>query len=328
MKRSAGRPTEAAVALRFLGLTCLWQADFIEARARLDEALRIYDSERDRDAKFRFGTDTLAVATVHLAQANWLLGNVDQARELMQEAVTRAGETTHAPTVTNVDYFRAVFEVLRGDTGAALRTANSLLELTRQHGISVYATLGTMCSGWARARLGDREAGVAEFREALETYTGQGNKGHVPLHQGLLAELEAEGQETEGALTRMDAALALAGETGEHWTDAFLHRVRGEILLKRDPAKQRAGRGSVPHRHRIARKQKARSFELQAALSVAKLYQWTDRAADAHAVLAPALEGFSPTPEFPEIEQAQTLLAALAATDEVKNATAARRQRR
>jgi predicted ATPase len=324
---NAGRPTEAAVAQRFLGLTILWQSDFIEARARLNEALRIYDSERDHDAKFRFGTDTGAVATVHLAQANWLLGNVDQARELMQEAVTRAGATTHAPTVTNVDYFRAVFEVLRGDTEAALRTADSLLELTRQHGISVYATLGTMCSGWARAQLGDREAGVAEFREALATYTGQGNKGHVPLYQGLLAELEADGQDTEAALTRMDAALALAAETGEHWTDSFLHRVRGEILLKLDPANTAPAEETFLTAIAIAQQQKARSFELRAALSLANLYQSTGRAADAHAVLAPALEGFSPTPEFPEIEQAQTLLAALAATDEVKNAAASRQRR-
>jgi class 3 adenylate cyclase/predicted ATPase len=324
---NAGRRTEAAVAQRFLGLTILWQSDFIEARARLNEALRIYDSERDHDAKFRFGTDTGAVATVHLAQANWLLGNVDQARELMQQAVTLAGATTHAPTVTNVDYFRAVFEVLRGDTEAALRTADSLLELTRQHGLSVYATLGTMCSVWARAQLGDREAGVAEFREALATYTGQGNKGHVPLHQGLLAELEADGQDMEAALTRMDAALALAGETGEHWTDSFLHRVRGEILLKRNPANTAAVEEALLTAIAIAQQQKAKSFELRAALSLANLYQSTGRAADAHAVLAPALEGFSPTPEFPEIEQAQTLLAALAATDEVKNAAASRQRR-
>ena len=58
----------------------------------------------------------------------------------------------------------------------------------------------------------------------------------------------------------------------------------------------------------VARQQKAKSFELRAALSLAKLYQSTGRPADAHAVLAPALEGFSPTPEFPEIEEAQTLL--------------------
>jgi predicted ATPase len=245
----------------------------------------------------------------------------------MQQAVTLAGATTHAPTVTNVDYFRAVFEVLRGDTGAALRTADSLLKLTRQHGLSVYATLGTMCSGWARAQLGDCEAGVAEFREALATYTGQGNKGHVPLHQGLLAELEADGQDMEAALTRMDAALALAGETGEHWTDSFLHRVRGEILLKRNPANTAAVEEALLTAIAIAQQQKAKSFELRAALSLANLYQSTGRAADAHAVLAPALEGFSPTPEFPEIEQAQTLLAALAATDEVKNAAASRQRR-
>ena len=120
---NAGRPTEAAVAQRFLGLTILWQSDFVEARVRLKAALRIYHSGRDRDAKFRFGTDTGAVATVHLAQVNWLFGNVDQARKLIEEAVGRADATTHVPTVTNVDYFRAVFEVLRGDAGAALRTA-------------------------------------------------------------------------------------------------------------------------------------------------------------------------------------------------------------
>ena len=79
---NAGRPTEAAVAQRFLGLTILWQSDFVEARARLNEALRIYDSERDHDAKFHFGTDTGAVATVHLAQANWLLGNTATAAEV------------------------------------------------------------------------------------------------------------------------------------------------------------------------------------------------------------------------------------------------------
>ena len=62
----------------------------------------------------------------------------------------------------------------------------------------------------------------------------------------------------------------------------------------------------------MAQQQKARSFELRAALSLAKLYQSTGRVAEAHAVLAPALQSFSPTPEFLEIEEAQTLLAALA----------------
>ena len=61
----------------------------------------------------------------------------------------------------------------------------------------------------------------------------------------------------------------------------------------------------------IAQSQKARSFELRAALSFAKLYRAGNRGADAHAVLAPAVDGFPPTRQFPELTEAQTLLAAL-----------------
>ena len=100
----------------------------------------------------------------------------------------------------------------------------------------------------------------------------------------------------------------LARETGGHAEEPFLHRIRGEILLKRDPVNPAAAEESFLAAIGIAQHQKARSFELRAALSLGKLYQSTGRAADAHAVLAPALEGFSPTPEFPEIEEAQALL--------------------
>jgi predicted ATPase len=114
-------------------------------------------------------------------------------------------------------------------------------------------------------------------------------------------------------LQRIDEALALASETGQHWTDALLRRIRGEILRKRDPANLAPAEEAFRVAVAIAQTQKARSFELQAALALAKHYQSTSRGADAHAVLAPALEGFSPTPEMPEIAEAQTLLAAIEA---------------
>ena len=81
--------------------------------------------------------------------------------------------------------------------------------------------------------------------------------------------------------------------------------------FKRDPANTGPAEEAFLAAIAIAQQQKAKSFELGAALSLAKLYQSSGRAAEAHAVLAPALEGFSPTSEFPEIQQAQTLLAAL-----------------
>ena len=150
-----------------------------------------------------------------------------------------------------------------------------------------------------------------EFRQALAVYTDRGNKVYVPLYQGLLAEIEAETGGAEGALARIDSALAIAQETGEHWTDAFLHRVRGEILLKREPSNTAPAEAAFLTAIATAEQQQARSFGLPAAFSLAKLYQSTGRAAEAHAVLAPALEGFSPTLEFPEIAEAQTLLVAL-----------------
>ncbi|MBV8321593.1 MAG: hypothetical protein JO049_13100 [Hyphomicrobiales bacterium] len=193
--------------------------------------------------------------------------------------------------------------------------------------MSLGLAFGEVHSNWARARLGDRESGMTRLKEALAAYLGQGNKLCVPVFQGRLAELEAEGADADGALHRIDEALALANETGEHWTDALLHRIRGAILLKRGPPNTAPAEEAFLGAIAVAQAQKARSFELQAALALAKLYQSTSRPVGAHAVLAPALEGFSPTPEMPEIAEAEALIAALLETDEVK-AEAARRQRR
>ena len=99
------------------------------------------------------------------------------------------------------------------------------------------------------------------------------------------------------------------------------------MLLKRDPANVATAEEALQTAIAVAQRQGTRSFELRAALALAKLYQSTVRPADAHAALAPALDGFSPTPEMPEIAEAQALLAALSEAEEVKNGEARRRQR-
>ena len=99
--------------------------------------------------------------------------------------------------------------------------------------------------------------------------------------------------------------------SGQRWFDAELHRMRGEILLEQNPADPGLAEEAFLAAIAVAQHQKARSFELRAALSLAKLYRSTGRDADAHAVLAPALEGFAPTPEFPEIGAALELMVAI-----------------
>jgi predicted ATPase len=139
---------------------------------------------------------------------------------------------------------KAYFESVRGDAGAARRDAEIIVELSQENAITLFTTLGALHSAWAC-----RETGATELRQALAAYIDQGNKLSVPFYQGLLAEIEAQ-DDAEGALTRIDEALALAGETGEHWSDAFLHRCRGEVLLKGNPVNTGPGRGCVPHRNR------------------------------------------------------------------------------
>ena len=202
---------------------------------------------------------------------------------------------------------------VRGDAGAASRDAEIVVKLGQENALTLYAAVGALQSAWASARLDGRETGVIRLRQALAVVTEQGNKLFVPFFQGLLAEIEAQG-DAEGALTLIEEALTLARETGEYWSDAFLHRLRGEILLKRDLANTAPAEEALLTAIAVAQQQKARSFELRTALALAKLYQSTGRAADARAVLASALKGFSPTPEFPEIQEAQTLLNALLAS--------------
>jgi class 3 adenylate cyclase/predicted ATPase len=322
-----GRMTEAAVARRNVGMARLFQGDFIGAETHLAEALRIYDPERDRDAKFRFGADTGAAAAYYLAQASWALGDVERARTLGEDALARADETAHAPTRAAAYFQNSLYHMFRCDPQATRRTAKVSADLAGEHGMAQWLALGEVQLNWARAWLDDRESAVAGLRAALAAYLGQGNKIYAPLFQGLLAELQAERDDADGALHRIDEALALASETGERWTDALLHRIRGEILLKRDPANTAPTEEAFLAAITVAQARKARSFELQAALALAKLYQSTARPSDAHAVLAPALEGFSPTPEMPEIAEAHTLLAVLAETDVVKNAAASRQRR-
>ena len=164
------------------------------------------------------------------------------------------------------------------------------------------------------------------MRHGVETLRGQS----VVLLDGLikiaLAEAEARAGDADRAVAILREALATSERTGHRTFDAELHRARGEILLQRDPGIPAAAEEAFLTAGAVAKRQGARSFELRAALALAKVYRSTARLVDAHAVLEPAFEGFSPTLEMPEIAEAQALLTALAATDEVK-AEATRRQR-
>jgi predicted ATPase len=166
--------------------------------------------------------------------------------------------------------FKVLFEALCGDAEATLRASKGSLD--RNHGIEVYVALGFAISSWARAQLGERETGLTVLRRVLTEYADKGNKTLLPFCHGLLAEVETTVDGAEAALARIDEALAIACETGERWTDALLHRIRGEVLLKRDPENTAKAEEAFRTAIALAKEQKARSFELRDLL--APLYGW------------------------------------------------------
>ena len=303
--------TKAALGRRMLGLTRLMQGDFIGSRLQLKNILEIYGLRGDRGNEIAFDFEPERTARAYLALASWALGDLAEARELISEAVKRAAELQHAPTFANCIAIKLHLEVFRGDVAQALRTGQTALDFSRDHGLGHYFPMAQALYGWARASQGETEAGVSEMRQGLVAYTERGIRAWIPLFQGLLAEIESQVQGVDTALVRIEQAISLSRETGEGWTSVLLHRIRGELLMKRNLENTVLAEDAFRTAISIAQQQKARSFELRAALSLAKLYQSTGRGADAQAVLVPALEGFSPTPEFGEIKEAQTLLAAL-----------------
>jgi predicted ATPase len=226
--------------------------------------------------------------------------------------LTQAATTGHVQTVANTGAYKAAFDAARGDAEAADRTASMVFALSRKHGMEYFIAWSEMPLLWAQSRLGDGAAGAPKLRQAVANFMAGRHRLLAPFYTGLLAELDAEGPDLNGAAAKIDAAIALAQQTGERWTDSMLHRIRGEILLKRDPANRAPAEEAFRTAVAVAKQQGTRSFGLRAALALAKLYQSTARPAEAHAVLAPALEGFTQTAEMPEIAEAQALMERLA----------------
>jgi predicted ATPase len=166
------------------------------------------------------------------------------------------------------------------------------------------AGFAVFLQGRAKWSHGAEESRLEELRRGIAIFREHGKNWVLPSLEAALAEAEARAGENDAGLRRLDDALAELERTEERWYEAEIYRIRAGILLKRDPADPEPAEQSLQAAIGIAQTQKARSFELRAALSLAKLYRAANRDADAHAVLALAVEGFPPTQQFPELTEA------------------------
>ncbi len=201
---------------------------------------------------------------------------------------------------------------MRGDRSGARTSVSELARVVREHDLPLFRAFGEFLIGWATVDGGALAEGLEDMRRGAESLRQQNALVFDGIIKITLAEAEAGAGDPDRAIAILDEALATVNRTGYRAFEADLNRVRGEMLLKRDPANPAPAEEAFLTAVAVAKRQGTRSFELRAALSLAKLYQSNARTADAHAVLGPALDGLAPTPEMPVIAEAEALLAALA----------------
>jgi predicted ATPase len=330
LREATGRPDcpETLIAHRISGVTCFYFGDFAGAHDHFQKTIDLYDQTRHADFANRFGQDPRASAKIFDALILWVLGRVDDSLRLPDRALADAESAAHAPTMGHALTFAAWLGLYRRDREAVATYSQAMADIVSRYDLPAFwAGWAAFFQGWAKSSNGGEESRLAEMRRGIALEREQGSVWLLPSLEAALAEAEASAGKTDAGLRRLENALAELERTEQRSYEAEMHRIRAEILLKRDPADTAAAEQSLQAAIAIAQSQKARSFELRAALSLAQLYRAANRDADAHAVLAPAVEGFPPTRQFPELTEAQTLLATLSESDAVKSAAALRQRR-
>jgi class 3 adenylate cyclase/predicted ATPase len=302
---------EAGVAHRVFGTTCWMRGDYLSARLHLEQALRAYDHKRDRNFAPRFGYDAGVMAGYWLAIVLWALGDIDRVPRLAEQATSLGLQCGHVPTSAHGHWFTCFLAALSRRPGQTTTHAETMLRLGREHGLPLWVAHGTFYLGWTQWSVGNRD-GETGMREGLSLLRERDIRFCEPLPKALVAEVEAELGRVEGGLAILDAQLAENKQTEQHWFDAEVHRIRGELLLRREPPDVVAAKSAFKTATDIARAQHTRTFELRAALSLAKLYKVTGQHQEVRDLLLPALTGFSEGPDLPEVAEANRLLASLA----------------
>jgi len=314
LREATARPDcpESVIAHRVSGQTCWYFGDFAGAHDHFRKTVALYDPALHRDFAHRFGQDPRATAEVWDAFALWVLGRISEALSLAELSLADAESSGHAPTMGYALNWAARLGLFRRNPEAVATYSQALADIASRYDLpALWVGYAIFFQGWAKLSDGAERSGLADMRRGLAICREQVWNWLLPSLEAALAEAEASAGETDAGHRRLDDAFAELERSEQRWYEGEMHRIRGEILLKCDPPNTAAAEQSLGAAIAIAQSQKARSFELRAALSLAKLYRAANRAADAHAVLAPAVEGFPPTEQFPELAEALTLLSAL-----------------
>ena len=216
--------------------------------------------------------------------------------------------------------------------GAGRSTASILVTLrwAADYGLLLWEAFGTVVYGWTLAAKGAYETGLPCLQDGVTRWQTRGAEGTTPYLLGLMADAYTRAEDAEKGLEAVNTALRKAARTQECWWEAELHRLRGELLLlcerkegNAEGAQHKEAEGCFRQAVAVARDQNARTLELRATVSLARLWQRQGRQKEAHTMLSAIFHWFTEGFATKDLQEAQGLLGELA-----RNFPAALRKRR
>jgi predicted ATPase len=298
------------LAHRLIGQAKFMLGELNAGRKHLQRAIDQYDSGPHGDSTLEYGADSKLVARVLLSQLLWVVGYPDRACGEADATLRDAKSQEGKYDLVHTEWQRLFTQFLRRDYRAVLENAKSVSASAREHGVDPFALSAEALNCWARLADSKRGEDIGPFAESIKARRATGAMIRVPILLGSLAEGLAANARVKEALATVAEALEL---TDERWSDAELHRLKGEILLRLDDLDTaKKAEASFRASLDIAQRQGARSWELRAATSFARLWRDQGKRAQAHDLLAPVYGWFSEGFDSADLKEAKALLDELA----------------
>jgi len=281
-----------------------------DANAQFAEIIAAHDPDQLLHLQASQGVNYAAHARALQAHALWCLGYPQQALSRGLDAVKLVQDLDRPFNEALVSAYLALLQQLRADEAVAREHAELALALASKYQAPYYRAWAAILVSYALALEQPDEERIGRLRESISEFKASGARLRLPYYLSLLAHVCGKAGRAEEGLASIDEALAEARTHNERWWDGELHRLRGELLLMQG-ADVSDGEAAILRAIEIARSQQARSLELRATMSLARLWSTQKRFDDARRQLSDLYAWFTEGFETPDLQAARLLLAQL-----------------
>ena len=294
---------------RSLGYTLSYRGEFEASRSCLERVITAYDPAVHGGYAFRHGgADPGAGSLSQGAWTLWALGYPDRALREVGDGLALARKLAHPFSEVWALTSLAAVHQLRGEPQATQQHAEAASAIAKEKGFALYVGWTGAMRGWALGEQEPSAEAIAEIRQGLDASRATGADLLTPYWLALLAIVHGRLGQTQEGLVATAEALTEVARTGERFWEAELQRLTGQLLLQADPANQPEAEACFHRAIEIARSQKARSWELRAATSLARLWRDQGKPEAARELLAPIYDWFTEGFETADLKDAKALL--------------------